>query len=77
MKELYRIYTYVGGYELRLDGVVNIISDKTGMTLAQLSTGETIVVVPGWIATKFLPAPLPPAAPAAAVQQDTDGDQAR
>jgi hypothetical protein len=75
MKELYRIYTYVGGYELRLDGVVNIISDKTGMTLAQLATGETIVVVPGWIATKFLPAPPP--APAVTPQQDTDGDQVR
>jgi hypothetical protein len=75
MKELYRTYYYGNGYEFRLEGVVQVISDKSNMTLVQLTTGETVVVVPGWIATKFMPAPLPPQA--VTVQQDTDGDQAR
>jgi len=75
MKEQYRSYFYSNGHEFRLEGVVNTIGDKFGMTLVQLTTGETVVVVPGWIATKFLPAPPP--APAVTVQRDTDGDQAR
>jgi hypothetical protein len=74
MKEQYRSYFYSNGHEFRLEGIANIFSDKTGMTLVGLTTGETVVIVPGWIATKFLPAPLPPQA---VVQRDTDGDQAR
>ena len=73
MKELYRSYFYSNGHELRLEGIASIFGDKTGMTMATLTTGETVVIVPGWIATKFLP--VPDAAPT--FQMDTDGNQAR
>jgi len=75
MKELYRSYFYPNGHEFRLEGIVSIFSDKTGMTMATLTTGETVVIVPGWIATKFLP--VPAEAPTSTFQMDTDGDQKR
>ena len=74
MKELYRSYFYPNGHELRLEGITSIVGDKTGMTLIVLTTGETVVVVPGWIATKFLTAPLPPQA---VVQRDPYVDPER
>jgi len=75
MKELYRVFHYSSGFNLRLEGIVGLDSNPTGETFVVLTTGEMVFVNPGWIATTFKLAPPP--APAVTVQQDTDGDQAR
>lgn len=74
MKELYRVFHYSNGFNFRLDGIVSDVGDQRGNLQYVLTSGETVFVPTGWIATSFKLAELSASFPP---QRDTDGNQTR
>ena len=61
MIEQYRTYHYNNGFNFRLEGIVNVQENRTG-ALISLTSGENVVVIPGWIAVSSK-VYIPPAVP--------------
>lgn len=55
MKELYRVFHYSNGFNFRLDGIVTDALGQRGDVQYTLTSGETVYVPAGWIATSFKP----------------------
>jgi hypothetical protein len=53
MIEIYRVFHFNNGFNLRIEGIVSFQKDNTGTIFFNLTSGETVCVPPGWVASSF------------------------